>query len=403
MPDLPNLSDQVDGHWLTADRLKIYPIIFLVVFILAAGVWALLSNDLIDPGGKPIGTDFITFWAASDLALAGRPEAAFDLQQIFEAERGAVAGLTDTFAWHYPPTFQLIVMPLAALPYILSYLAWTGLTMVAYVGVVRKLASTPQAIWLILAFPATFVNFGHGQTGFLTTALFGGAILLLERRPIAAGILIGLLSFKPHFGILIPIALISGGYWRTFFAAAVTTILFALLSAAVLGLEPWLAFHDNLPVVRHILEEGGIPWEKMPGLFIALRLLGVGAGAAYMMQALLALGVAGTVAWVWWKRPSVPLGAAVLVSGALLVTPYAFDYDLVLLAIPIALLARDGYLRGWYRYEREILVAAWLIPFAAPAIAASTGLQIGFLCLGALFFVSVRRAITSRRTQVGQP
>lgn len=395
MSDFLDGSGRADGHWLTADRLKVYPLIFLAVFTVSAGIWAFLSNDLIDPGGKPIGTDFITFWGASHLALAGRPEAAFDLQQIFEAERGAVAGLTNIFAWHYPPTFELIIMPLATLPYLVSYLAWTGLTMAAYVGVVRKLAPMPQTVWLILAFPATFVNFGHGQTGFLTTALFGGGILLLERRPIAAGILIGLLSYKPHFGLLLPLVLMAGNHWRAFITAAITTILFALLSALVLGPESWIAFWNNLPLARQILSEGGVPWEKMPGLFTALRLLGINAATSYVMQAVLAAGVAAATAWIWWKRVPIPLAGAVLVSGSLLVTPYAFDYDLALLAIPIALLAWDGHQRGWLAGEREILVAAWLLPVVAPAIAAYTSVQIGILCLGALFFVAVRRAALS--------
>ena len=55
-----------------------------------------------------------------------------------------------------------------------------------------------------------FVNVGHGQNGFLTAALLGGALHWLDRRPWLAGVLIGCLAYKPQFGVLIPVALLAG-------------------------------------------------------------------------------------------------------------------------------------------------------------------------------------------------
>ena len=60
---------------------------------------------------------------------------------------------------------------------------------------------------LALAFPAVFVNLGHGHNGFLTAALIGFALLWLDRRPVVAGILFGLLAYKPQFGLMIPLVL----------------------------------------------------------------------------------------------------------------------------------------------------------------------------------------------------
>ena len=98
----------VRGHWLNVARLTVYPRIFLAVFVIAGIAWLSMSDGLLDPKGKPVGYDFITFWAASDLTLAGDPAAAFDLARIYGAERSAVPRLHDIFAWHYPPTFQLL-------------------------------------------------------------------------------------------------------------------------------------------------------------------------------------------------------------------------------------------------------------------------------------------------------
>ena len=378
-------------HWLTEERLRVYPRIFLVVFVVAAIGWAAMARDLLDSQGKPLGYDFITFWAASLLTLGGEPGAAYDFQRIFDTERVAAPALEHVFLWHYPPTFELVVAPLSLLPYIPAYLLWVGATLVLYLWVLRRLAPTPLTTILVLSSPGVFINLMQGQTGFLIAALYGGALLLLDRRPILAGILIGLLSCKPHFGLLIPFALLLGGYWRTFLAAAVTTILFAGLTTLILGTGPWLAFYENMPTLRLVYEDGLLPWIKMPSLFIGLRMLGVGSGIAYGVHGIFALGVALLVWRMWWRRMRLPLTGAALVCGSLLVTPYAFDYDLALLAVPIALLALDGHRHGWLAGEREILVAAWLSPFLATVISAVTQVQVGFLCVLALFVVAVRR------------
>lgn len=382
------------GHWLTASRLTVYPRIFLAVFILSASSWMLLSQDLLDPQGKPIGYDFLTFWSVSQLSLDGEPAAAFDVEKLFAVEQATVPGIDKPFLWHYPPTFQLVTLPLSLVPYIPSYLIWASLTLLAFVLVIRKLAPAPQTLWAALAFPGTYINFLQGQNGFLTAALFGGAILCLEKRPILAGVLIGLLSYKPQLGLLIPLALVCGRYWTAFISAAVTTVLFALAATLAVGADSWVAFWNNMPDIRLIVEQGLLPWTEMPGLYTGLRLLGLASAPAYAAQLVLALGVAAAVMWVWLRKIPVPVAAAVLVPGTLLVTPYSFNYDLTLLAMPIALLAWDGHRNGWLRGEREVLVLAWLLPLVMAPIAIFTSLPVGFAGLAAMFVIALRRART---------
>ncbi|MCK5622266.1 MAG: DUF2029 domain-containing protein [Alphaproteobacteria bacterium] len=389
---------EADRHWLIARRVRVYPRIIVAAYLIFTAALVLLSKDLIDPLGRPLGADFITFWASSHLTLNGDPAAAFDGAKILAAERVAVPANEKLFLWHYPPMFMLVVMPLSLVPYLLSFLVWNLLTLAAFVAAMRKIAPVAATVWLTLAFGGTYVNFIHGQTGFLTAALFGGSIVMLGRRPVLAGILIGLLCYKPHLGILLPLALICGRHWSAFLAASVTTIAFALTSVAVVGLESWRAFFENIPLVRLVFEEGMLPWVKMPGFFPSLRLLGADTTVAYALHGVLALAVAAIVAWVWWRKTPIPLAAAVLVTGTLLVTPYSFDYDLVLLAIPVALLGWDGYRNGWMSWEREILVLAGVVPVITPLVAEITHLQIGFLILLAMFAVATRRAAASGRT-----
>lgn len=399
MASLPP-ADTVSGpaapgaHWLTRERVVGYARVFIAVYLAAAIAWVGMSENLVDAKGKPLGYDFITFWAGSFLALAGEAAASFDMARIFAAEQIAVPGSDKLFLWHYPPTFHLVVLPLALLPYLWSYAAWTVATFAAYAAVVRRFAPRAETLWALVAFPGVFINAFHGQNGFLTAALLGAALLQLETRPLLAGVLFGLLSWKPQLGLLVPVALLCGRQWAAFLAAAATTLAFVGVSYAAFGAEPWLAFWHNMPLVRLLLDSGDLPWAKIPSLYVALRMLGLPAAPSYGLHAAMALAVFVAVARAWRGAAPAPLKAAVLVAGAVLIPPYLFDYDLALLAIPIAILAWHGVRAGWRPYEREVLVAAWLTPLVAPNIADQLGLPLAFAILLALFMLALRRAAT---------
>jgi hypothetical protein len=379
-------------HWLTRARVIGYARIFVAIYLAAVALWMGLSEDMVDAKGKPVGYDFITFWAGSFLALAGEAAASFDMTRIFAVEQAAVPGNRSVYLWHYPPTYHLVVLPLALMPYLLAYAVWTAAGFGACAAVVRCFVPRPETLWVFAASPGVFINAFHGQNGFLMAALFGAALLQLEARPILAGVLFGLISWKPQLGLLVPIALLCARQWSAFAAAAATTVAIAALSLAAFGAEPWIAFWRNIPLVSVLLDAGRLPWPKVPSLYVALRMLGLAATPALVLHALAALAVMAAVAHVWRGHAPLRLRGAVLVAGALLMPPYLFDYDLALLAIPIAILAWDGLQRGWRPYEREILVAAWLTPLAAPGIAEHLGIPLAWPILIVLFVVAVRRA-----------
>jgi hypothetical protein len=383
-------------HWLNRRRLRAYPWLFLVAFALIAGYWAYQSDAGLDVEGKPLGYDFVSFWSAAKLALAGEPEAAYQPERILAAGREAIPGLETRFIWSYPPTCQLLVLPLGLLPYLWGYLLWFAVWLVPFVLVIWRLAPAPETLMLTIAFPGVLLNLAQGQNGLMVATLFGGAMLCLDRRPVLAGVLIGLMSCKPQFGLC-------GRQWTAFAAAALTTFVFAGVSLLIFGVAGWLAFFDNLAFATAVLEDGRLPWAKMPSLFAALRLLGTPVDWAYGAQALLAAAVAATVALVWWRRAPTALAASVLASGALLVTPHINDHDLALLAVPIALLAWHGHQNGWLRGEREVLVIAWLAPVITALVAEPTQLQVGVLCLLALFALAANRALTPRSSRRPAP
>jgi hypothetical protein len=393
----PATGGNAAAHWLTRERVVVYARIFIVIYLLSAAAWVVLSTDLIDAKGKPLGYDFITFWAGSFLALAGEAAQSFDMARIFAVEQLAVPANQSVFLWHYPPTFHLVVLPLALMPYLVAYAVWTIGSFAIYAAVIRRFLPRPETVWVLAAFPGAFINAFHGQNGFLTAVLFGAALLQLKTRPIAAGILFGLMSWKPQLGLLLPVALLCARQWRAFAAAGATTLAVAALSLLVFGAEPWIAFWHNIPLVGVLLDTGALPWPKIPSLYVALRVLGMAATPAYVLHGIAALGVLAAVAQVWRGAAPLRLRGAVLVVGALLMPPYLFDYDLALLAIPIAILVWDGLQHGWNPYEREVLLAAWLTPLAAPGIAEHLGIPLAFPVLLALFAAAARRALATQK------
>jgi alpha-1,2-mannosyltransferase len=384
------------GHTLFDQRrMRAYPRIALTIYLLAA-IWHVASSrDLVDPLGKPLGYDFITFWSASRLTLDGRPADAFNFSAIGAAQRLAVPASNKLFLWHYPPTYQLLIAPLALVPYVPSFFLFIASTLVAYLVLVRRLLQLPDAYVLIMAFPATFICAFHGQNSFISAALFAGAILSMRPAPHLSGLCFGLLAFKPQLGILVPLALAAGRQWRIFAVSALTAAIYAGLATVFFGLDLWRAFFQNASVVRSVLEQALLPWDKMPTAFVFLRLLGLPAWIAYPVQGATALGAAVTVVVVWRRCGASYMSGATLVAATLLVSPYLFDYEMAMLAVPLAILASDMARRSCCNWERFCLLALYLSPALMVPVAEGIKLQLGFPALILALVLCVRRALDS--------
>jgi arabinofuranan 3-O-arabinosyltransferase len=215
------------------------------------GIW------IAAPGGG-VPSDFVDVWAAGRLALAGHAAAAYDWTTHKLVEETAVGHPFDGYyGWHYPPTFLFVAAALSQLPYASAYAVWVFGTFPAYLAAIRAIIGSRIGYLLAAAFPAVLANFVVGQNGFLTAGLIGGALTLLERRPLVAGVLIGLLTYKPHLGLLFPIALMAGGQWRAFATAAIVAALMAAASLLAFGSESWQAFFHWMPMFSQaFLTEG---------------------------------------------------------------------------------------------------------------------------------------------------
>jgi len=335
------------GSFVTRQRMRVYSILLLVAYVATIVALLATANGIVDAAGRPIGTDFANVYAAGKLALAGEPAQAYDWP-AHHAMQKRISGREDIgyFGWHYPPAFLLVAAALAALPYLAALFVYQAATLAAYLGVVRRIAGRPEAWLLALAFPAVFVNVTHGHNGFITAALLGGALLVLDQRPLLAGVLLGCMAYKPQFGLLVPLVLAATGRWRAIAAAAVTVLAIVGLTWALFGADVFAAFWRSLPMTQRVILEGAPGFYKIQSVYAALRQLGVPAALANAAQMATTLLVAAALVALWRSAAAFELQAAALLIGCVLATPYALDYDLVVLAPAIAFLAAHGLRQG---------------------------------------------------------
>jgi arabinofuranan 3-O-arabinosyltransferase len=376
--------------------------VVLICFALVVAHAVYLATSYVDGlwpdrAGQP--TDFVAVWSAGKLALGGHPAMVYDWPAHKLVEESAVGHPFDGyFGWHYPPTFLFVAILLALLPYTTAYMAWTLGTFPAYLASIRAIVGDRSGYLLAAAFPAVLANAVVGQNGFLTTALIGGALVLMERRPVLAGVLLGLLTYKPHLGLLFPIALIAGRHWRVFVSAAVVAIVMAAASWLAFGNECWQAFIPSLGHTERVfLSQGSADWSKLQTAFGLTRVLGGSETLAWVVQAAVSLITAGAVALLWRSNTAHEIKAAALGCGVALATPYLYAYDLVVLAVPLAFLFRLGRTHGFLRHELAGIGLVCLLVLIFPFVKA----PVGFAAALVIAALIARRALLPQNCDVG--
>jgi alpha-1,2-mannosyltransferase len=381
-----------NADWLSRDRATAYCRILFWLTLSGTLLWIALSHGGVDRSGKPLGTDFVSFWTASEIALGGHPAQVYDVAAHQVAQTALFPASESYVAFFYPPVFLLLCLPLAVLPYLWSLGLWLAVTGFACHRVLRAWLGTQFGALPILAFPATLSNLGHGQNAFLSAALFGGGALMLDTRPIAAGLCLGALVYKPHLAIVVPIALIAARRWRALFSAAVSATAFCLASLAVFGADAWWAFLNTSPLARMALEQNMVGDEKMQSVFAGVRLLHGGLTLAYGLQIVAALGVCAALVDLQRRAFRSRAEGPAMVAAALLASPFLLDYDLVLLAIPLAWIARESLRTGFLPWEKIILAVAFILPLASRSIATYAGIPVAPFVIAAVFVLVLRRA-----------
>jgi len=377
------------GYWLNKKRLTIYPkIIVAVLLAVLMGIYVFLK---LSGDNFYYANDFSIFWTVSRLSLEGNTAKAYDYLYLLDKVREIAPVINSR--WFYFPTYDLLIMPLGLLPYGMSYLVFMTTTMAAYFAVVWRILPYKEALWWLAAFGGVWINLRFGQNGFLTAALVGVALFNIHKRPYLAGICIGLLTIKPHLAILFPVALIASKAWRTLLIASLSCLLLMFISTEIIGVESLIAAINSIAQARELIENSESVgfWQIMPTFFAGSMLLGLPISVSYAIHYIIAtLAIIST--WVVWRSsPSDSLRCATFIVATLLISPYLHIYDLTWLALAIAWMIKTGMQEGWGKGEREVLIAAWLLPFLDVSISRSTDLQIAPIVVLAMLFILLKR------------
>jgi hypothetical protein len=350
---------ELEDRLFTAPRIRLLAGVLVAVNIAILG-WSMLSGgSVVTRSGDPSSIDFSFIYASGLFAGSAHPAAAYDYAAFSAAQAalfGAPQGGLPYYHFLYPPTFLLFTYPLGLMPFVVAFAAWVAGTFLLYEA--AAYAILPRAATLMAAaVPAAVVkNAQLGQNGFLTAGLIGLALVMIERRPVLAGVCLGLLTYKPQFGVLFPLALIAGGQWRAFASAAATALILAILAAMAFGHDVWPAYLDSLRGFDARLSPDQRVEFFYQSVFGWLERYGATAAAAWTAHLTAAAVVAAVVCAIWFRPAPYPIKAASLCAGAIACTPYVLTYDLCVLTMAVAFLVQDGLDRGFGAGERTILL-----------------------------------------------
>jgi hypothetical protein len=312
---------------------------FLALVGVTLAVQTAKFSGLVGSGPKVL-VDFDAFHIAGRMVWRGEVEDAYRFAVMMQAQR-TLGGADGSLPWTYPPPFNLVAAALALLPLGAAYFAFTAATLGAYLVVLRRLAGEQGSTVLLAIFPAVIVTIACGQNGFLTGALIGLACLgFLRDRP-SAGVPLGLMIVKPHLAIAFTLYAVAARRWSALAIAALTAAIAATLATLAFGPGVWTAFLQGAAEARGFLEAGAYPLYRMISPYAALRSLGASALVSTAVHGVIALLALGMV-WTAVRRRMAPaqiLGLTALAS--LLVSPYAYDYDLPIAGIGLALVMPD--------------------------------------------------------------
>jgi hypothetical protein len=349
-----------------------------IVLIALAVVIALSAIQFFGLGAKTKPrelVDFDAYYIAGQLARQGEIEKAYHFRSMAEVQR------SQYFPWTYPPPFDLFVALLACFSCGLAYSLFISGSLAAYFLTLRRIASESYVPVLLIIFPVLIINIRSGQNGFLTGALIGIACLYLRKGSALAGVPLGLMIIKPHLAIAFAIYAFANRRWKTVAVALATASASALAATLILGTGVWAAFFHGVHEASIFLERGFYPLSRMVSFYSVVRSFGLPASLAMISQVIVAL-VALALVVIANYRFSVQQALGLTAIASLLVSPYAYDYDLTIMGVGLTLLLPE-FVRFGSKSERASL-------YALSFFACSFGLAATF-AMGSAAWVNMSR------------
>ena len=374
-------------------RLRTIHIALTAMYVVVAAAVLYTSEGMLDATGHMIGRDFVNPWSAAKAWENGKLIQIADPAAYMRWQHELFGHPMPPHYWSYPPTMLLIAAPLGQLEYGTALALWSTAGLALYLLATRRLT--------LLAAPAVFINLAGGQTGFVVGALFLGGLGQLDKRPVLAGVMFGLIAVKPHLGALIPLALLGAGAWRAMASAAITVTAMVLASAALFGWEAWRVYAEvSVPFQVEVLQDHrGVFQAMMPSAFMAMRIIGwEGGAAAYAAQAPITV-LALTATWLAFRHRTARTRASadsVLLLATIAATPYVLNYDMTLLA-PAALAGLERAERGEATpSEALVWFGVWILPIGVMVVNAMH-MPVGWLILAMALMVAASPMLPKHR------
>ncbi len=324
---------------LTVGAAVFFVTLEIAVFVHAG--WPPAGKPWLDAEHYVFGRDFINTWMGGRSVFSGGPAPWFDFRVYNEAIRRVMGQDYQLVFWSYPPHAVLFAWPFGLLPYFPAYLLWCVIGITVYLLVAKHAVPQERTLFLAAA-PAVAVCVFFGQNGFYTAALLIGGLLSLDRRPILAGVLFGLLTVKPQMGLLLPVVLLLERRWVTIASAVATVAVLVAATSMLFGWNVWIEFLQKVvPQQRWLTEHGGdLLFALVGSVYFGARLIHLPQAADWALQwTACAFALAG-VAWTYWRRRDPALSFAFFATGIFLFTPYILSYDMVVLGFVVASAAR---------------------------------------------------------------
>ena len=304
---------------------------------------------------QPTSRDFISFWGASQFALAGQPALAYDNAALHAVQTRVAAFDGGEMPFPYPPAFLLLVMPFGLVSFPLGLILWSLAGYIIYLLAANRLR--PGLAWAAAAFPPVFATAALGQNGFVIAAIFLLGLALLPSRPFIAGLVLGCLILKPQLALMLPVAMLAAGQWRTIGGAILSSTGIMILGLVLFGQGATTAWLQQMPLYVAIARDGLVGWHKLVSVYAAARQLGLPEVLAFALHGAVALVAAIAVWRIWRSRVDWQAKFAILSAATMLASPYLYVYDALILIPAFAYLVQ--------RRAPVVLVAlAWLLPIA---------------------------------------
>lgn len=376
-------------HWPPdGDKFRLLGGVLLALFAAYAAVFLTVTAIRLTAG--PAG-DFFALWSVARFILGHPAAQIYDPASLKAFQLALGMPPATDYPFPYPPNFLLALWPVGLLPYLPAYGVAIGLTLVFYLWATAGGEWRSPLTLAALVAPTTTITIVAGQAGFLAAGLVIGGFRLTARRPLLAGVLFGLATYKPHLGLLVPVALVACRAWRTIAAAAATAAGLVIVSGLVFGPAVWPAWAASLAgYSKEFASAGGSIGHLMPTVEAGLVRLGLPQAAAHLAQ-LAAVAIAAMAVWRCFRCRPEPLAAAALFVGMFLATPHALVYDMPPVATAVLWTVGERRRAGAAFGLGEVAILATALVAPITLVAGASTFPLVPLSLVLLLLLIVRR------------